>query len=92
MKEKPVIFGSANWTVRQELIGAVERATSDACYTGRFVRSNIIVNEDFGTASFKIHKSSIRGYDKFISAIVKADKELREQEHAGVVYKAKRPK
>ena len=90
MKEKSTFLG-VTWTVRTELIGAVEAATSDACYTGNFVRSNLVINETVGTASFEVYRASIKRYDKFRSAIVRADKSLREQERAEVAHKIKYP-
>lgn len=91
MKEKPVFFGSPDWTIRKELISAVEGATSDACWAGSFVRSNIIIDEATGTASFAVHKASHKGYRRFRSTMVTADKKLREEEHAAAVDETKYP-
>jgi hypothetical protein len=91
MKEKPVFFGSANWTVRTELIGAVEAATSDACYIGNFVRSNLVIDNSVGTASFEIYDAGDRAYARFCSALGREEKRLHEQELEIAAYKRNNP-
>jgi len=82
MSEK-LKFSSVNWTVSTDLIRDVEVATSDACYIGNFVRSNLTSNEALGVTSFDVYEASIKSYAKFCSVLERANQRLRAQKAAG---------